>query len=182
MIGSRANRRNDESTLYWVLIVAIGVAGIGYAIYSEITAAPPPPAKVVEGRAWIIDGDTIVIDGAHIRLAYIDAPELGQSCKDGAGATYACGQVAKDALRRAIAGRTVRCEQVATDRYGRIVAVCASHGRDLGDAMVRGGQAINYGRFDSDDRYSQAENEARAASRGIWQGTFEQPEEWRRRQ
>lgn len=182
MVSRRATRANEESALYWVLIVAVCVAGLGYVIYSEITRAPPPPGKVVEGRAWVIDGDTIVINGTHIRLAYIDAPELAQSCKNAAGVAYACGQVARDSLRRAIAGRAVKCEEIAVDRFGRMVALCVAHGRDLGDAMVRGGQAVNYTRFDRDDRYRQAEIEARTASRGIWQGTFEEPETWRHRQ
>src|SRR5690554_382399 len=31
---------------------------------------------VLRGRCWVVDGDTIVIDNLHIRLAGIDAPEL----------------------------------------------------------------------------------------------------------
>ena len=39
------------------------------------TSSPPAPT-VLRGRCWVVDGDTIVIDNTHIRLAGIDAPEL----------------------------------------------------------------------------------------------------------
>lgn len=37
---------------------------------------PLPPDTVLKGQCWVIDGDTIVINNTHIRLAGIDAPEL----------------------------------------------------------------------------------------------------------
>ena len=43
--------------------------------------------------------------------------------------------------------------------------------------MVRAGYAVNF----MEGRYSGAEAEARSAKRGIWRGSFERPQEWRRR-
>ena len=37
-------------------------------------------AKSIEGRATVIDGDTIEIHGTRIRLNGIDAPESSQLC------------------------------------------------------------------------------------------------------
>jgi endonuclease YncB( thermonuclease family) len=34
----------------------------------------------VTGPARVIDGDTIVVDGEHVRLQGIDAPEKRQTC------------------------------------------------------------------------------------------------------
>ena len=61
----------------------------------------------------VIDGDTFETeDGRVIRLARVDAPELGTEE----------GQEAKLFLKRLIEGRTVAITEVATDRYGRVVA------------------------------------------------------------
>ena len=51
--------------------------------------------KLIYGKAKVIDGDTIKINGQNIRLQGIDAPEMKQSCKDQNNSSYACGQVSK---------------------------------------------------------------------------------------
>jgi hypothetical protein len=57
------------------------------------------------------------------------------------------------------------------------VATCRVNGRDLGDVIVRRGMGIAYLRYLS--KYMEAEVEARRARRGMWQGEFIEPEEWR---
>jgi len=49
---------------------------------------------------------------------------------------------AKAALSRMAAGKTLRCVQTDTDHYGRTIATCSVGGRDLGDALVAGGWAV----------------------------------------
>ena len=72
----------------------------------------------------------------------------------------------------------VACTPRGEDRYGRLLATCSTGAvADLGAALVRDGYAVNYGRYTSD--YAAAESEARAARRGVWQGTFDNPEDWR---
>ena len=46
----------------------------------------------------MIDGDTIVIGAAHLRLVGIDTPESDQTCADHGGLPYPCGAVAAPAL------------------------------------------------------------------------------------
>ena len=141
---------------------------------------PHAQQATLSGQARVIDGDTILIGEVHVRLFGIDAPEADQTCKDAKGVTYRCGLVATATLIEEIAGQPVTCFQVDTDKYGRTVATCAVNGRDLGDAMVRRGWAIAYLRYSH--KYEDAELEARLAKRGIFAGTFMEPEAWRHRQ
>jgi endonuclease YncB( thermonuclease family) len=50
---------------------------------------------------------------------------------------------------------------------------------DINEWLVAQGLALAYRRYSHD--YVAAEDEARAAGRGMWGGTFEPPWEWRRR-
>jgi endonuclease YncB( thermonuclease family) len=168
-----------------LVVVALFAAGVtaggmklaGSLVHGRAHAtAPSPPADIV-GRASVIDGDTIVIHGAHIRFYGIDAPESGQSCTDAGGRSYRCGQRAALALDNEIAGRAVSCDNRDVDRYGRIVAVCAAGGVELNRWMVAQGWAVAYRRYSSD--YVPDEAAAKSAGRGIWAGRFEMPEAWR---
>jgi endonuclease YncB( thermonuclease family) len=134
-------------------------------------------AEQIIGRAHVIDGDTIEIAGARVRLHGIDAPELHQRCSD-ADADTPCGEISRDALRELAEGREAVCEGRDRDRYRRLVAVCRVAGQDLGRAMVRAGQAVAFTRYSLD--YVPDEDAARAAKRGIWAGTFQHPADFRR--
>jgi endonuclease YncB( thermonuclease family) len=133
----------------------------------------------LSGQAYVIDGDTIVVRGQHVRLAGIDAPELDQHCLDAKGQSYPCGIEASAAISALTRNRDITCIEIDLDRYRRIVARCEVDGHDVGDTMVRAGHAIDYVRYDAEGRYAGAEREARGAKRGIWQGNFVQPEAWR---
>ncbi len=137
----------------------------------------PASAAGLAGVASIIDGDTLDIHGQRIRLYGIDAPESKQLCEEG-GKPVRCGQAAAKALDALIGRRPVSCLAKDRDRYGRTVAVCHLGKVDLNDWMVRGGHAVAYTRYGRD--YAAAEAEARRARRGVWAGTFETPEDWRR--
>jgi endonuclease YncB( thermonuclease family) len=129
------------------------------------------------GAFTAVDGDSLRKDGKDYRLHAIDAPELFQTCWRADGSEYNCGRLARDELRRLIGGSTVTCQILDTDRYGRSVAECSAGKLNLNDAMVRAGWAIAYTRHGQD--HAAAENKARAAKRGLWQGTFQAPEAWR---
>src|SRR5262245_60670879 len=96
----------------------------------------PCAAADIMGQATVIDGDTIEIHGTRIRLYGIDAPESGQTCKNGEY-VYRCGQEAARALADRISGETISCwAEGAPDHYGRVVAVCRSFSMiDLADWM-----------------------------------------------
>ena len=63
----------------------------------------------ISGQAEVIDGDTLRIGGARIRLYAIDAPESEQRCDDAQGHPYRCGLLATSVLEQEIAGAPVSC-------------------------------------------------------------------------
>jgi endonuclease YncB( thermonuclease family) len=124
------------------------------------------------GRARVVDGDTIALDGRRIRLAGIDAPELDQTCGSPERG-YPCGEVARDALRRLVEAGELACRVSGRDRYGRDVAACEVGGADIGRTLVQRGLALAYGRYLGEER------EARSARRGLWADSFVPPSRWR---
>lgn len=172
--------RSPASWLFWLIVIALGAVVAHFVGEKRFDITSPPASGAsITGRARIIDGDTIEIAGERIRLFGIDAPESRQQCRSGSGLNYPCGRAATRALSAAIRGSRVSCTPVDHDRFDRDVAICTAGGHDLGDVMVRSGHAIDYARY-SQGRYVDAEREARAARRGLWAGTFDQPDAWRR--
>jgi endonuclease YncB( thermonuclease family) len=167
-----------RNLVLWLLIIA-GIAFIGHQ--SGQFGTRRQPGEPVSGNARIIDGDSLEIAGARIRIFGIDAPEGRQQCRNAQGADYACGRDAARALDRIIGGRTVTCTPVSHDQYERDIATCEVIGRDIGEAMVRAGHARDYTRH-SRGRYASAEREAREAKRGMWAGSFEDPAAYRKRE
>lgn len=133
----------------------------------------PRDAQEITGKASIIDGDTVVVTGQHIRLKGIDAPELAQRCGEGQ-ADYPCGQEARRALVKMIDGKPIRCETSGRDKYKRTLGTCFAGDANLNRAMVETGQAVAYG------DYRDAEMQARAERKGLWKSSFDRPQDWRK--
>ncbi len=139
-----------------------------------------PPAAAADEEIRLRDGDSFVLGNGEFRLWGIDAPEFFQRCTDKAGQDYPCGRQAKDFLDSLIAGHAVRCEAMPKkSSETRMVAKCFADEIDLGRAMVRGGWALEYKYF-SKGAYTADELEAKNDARGIWQGFFQNPREWRK--
>ena len=131
----------------------------------------------LSGRARVIDGDTLEVGGARVRLYGIDAPESAQRCRSG-GRTWSCGREATRALARHIGSRSVVCKERDQDRYGRMVAVCWVGGEDVNAWMAARGWAFAYRKYSMS--YVGEEAAAKMAKHGIWQGDVVAPWEWRR--
>lgn len=108
------------------------------APFDAKTAAPKPDRPVLEGSAYVIDGDSLVIQKTQVRLFGVDAPEMN----------HPYGKKAKWALVSLCKGQTVRAEISEQDAYGRTVARCSlQDGRDLSAEMVKLGLAIDWPKF-----------------------------------
>ena len=135
------------------------------------------------GEAEVTDGDTIVINDIRIRFTGSDAPESyffgkTQTCLDGKGREWECGNAATQKLKELINNQTVRCTDKGQDRYGRTLGICYVGDMDLQAEMVKSGMAVAYLRYS--DRYEKEQNYAKKVKAGMWAGEFKQPEVWRR--
>ncbi len=139
--------------------------------------APSAVVADITGKPRVIDGDTIIIRKTRIRLHGIDAPEYKQKCNFG-DRVWSCGKVARDILTHTIGTKRVACKGDEKDRYGRLLAVCYAGPHDLNAKMVRLGWALAYRRYSMD--YVDDEKTAKVARKGLWQGEFVPPWEWRR--
>ena len=148
---------------------------LALALLSIATTAHAQSAPIV-GPAHAADGDSLVINDTRIRLYGIDAPELDQQCQRN-GVNWACGAEAKQALQDMVADRPVTCLPHSTDKHGRVVAICSDQYGEINVAMVELGWATAYS-FHT-DRYEAAQASAKAARKGIWDGQFTNPRDYR---
>lgn len=93
---------------------------------------------ILQGAAYVIDGDTIVVEKTQIRLFGVDAPEID----------HPFGKKAKWALVSLCKGQPILAEVAEQDVHGRTVARCyLPDGRDLSAEMVRLGLALDWPKF-----------------------------------
>lgn len=151
------------SGLALVLILALGIPAAGQT--------------VITGNASVIDGDTLDIRGTRIRLVGIDAPEGRQVCARSNGAAWQCGDASSQALQRYLGRVPVRCEPTGQDRFNRTLATCFKGTEDINGWMVANGWAVAFRRYSL--AYVAAEDRARVAKLGLWDGTFQMPWDWR---
>jgi endonuclease YncB( thermonuclease family) len=150
--------------LSWRRPVAFALAVALFA--GPAATASGAPSEVVSGPAMAVDGDTLDVSGARVRLEGIDAPEVSQTCPRAWLGTWDCGRAAKRAMEDMVRGQDVTCESRGHDKYDRMLGVCFAAGRNVNAAMVRAGLAWAFVKYS--DTYVAEEAEARAARAGIW--------------
>lgn len=156
------------------ILIAAAILIIMIIYFKHTQKANFSSKETLEGHAFVIDGDSIMISSVMIRLLGIDAPELQQLCgnKD---AQYPCGLEAKKYLEKLIANHPVTCYWHKKDKYRRILATCKTKQvSNINATLVRNGWAVSY------HAYPKEEQEARERKKGIWQSNFQRPREWRR--
>jgi endonuclease YncB( thermonuclease family) len=137
------------------------------------------PGAVLEGRVvGVADGDTLTLlverRPVRIRLAQIDAPEIGQPY----------GRRSKAALSELVFGKPAQVAVVDEDDYGRQVGEVYVAGVHVNFDMVRQGHAWAYTRFARSTEVIDLESDARRAGRGLWrlpESQRDPPWVWRQR-
>ena len=154
-------------------------------LIAKATTPPPAGSQTLTARVIsVADGDTITVLDANntqhrIRLSGIDAPESHQ----------AFGTQSKNNLSDLVFDKDVTVEYYKTDQYGRLVGKIIVNGQDINLEQLKAGMAWHYKEYEreqsKEDRelYANAEDEARAAHRGLWIDLNPiQPSEFRREQ
>lgn len=134
--------------------------------------------KKVEPK-FISDGDTVSVS---IRLYGIDTPESDQLCERADGSCWRCGERAQEVLSGFVKNQETRLQFTGDVTHGRPVATIRLGQRDINKEMVRQGHAVVFERFlpsDMKREYNDAQNEAKNGNRGVWQGDFIMPWDWR---
>ncbi len=142
-------------------------------------------AKVIA----VLDGDTVLVKRASglvkIRLAEIDAPEVGHAGMGGqppnSQKAQTFGEMSKRSLSDMVLGKQVQVNSQAVDQYGRMVAHLSINGLDVNAEQIRRGMAWEYSNFHSNKALIALQEEARHAPRGLWaQDKPTPPWEWRK--
>jgi endonuclease YncB( thermonuclease family) len=133
----------------------------------------------ISGLAVTLTGDTMRVDGTLVRLQGIEAPAPAQPCYRESRRRWNCASSARAGLDAIVRGRKVTCNSSGQDDEGRTLASClVDDGKDIATQLVQSGLV-----FAADasffDPLRNAESDARAAKRGIWQGEVMRPRDWR---
>ena len=143
--------------------------------------------KEISGNAQIIDGDTIKINSKKIRLHGIDAPEFKQKCKKPYltiifftfTKDYPCGKISTQKLQNKINNKVITCKILDVDRYKRFIGECYKRNLNLNSWLVSNGYAVAYRKYSK--KYISNEINAKNEKKGLWQGKFEMPWDFRRK-
>jgi len=133
-------------------------------------------AAELEGRVvGVHDGDSITFLAGRlelkVRLADIDAPELGQ----------AFGQRSKQSLSDLCFGKPAALAIQGSDRYERTLARVRCAGVDANREQVRRGMAWVFDRYVKDRSLYSDQEAARSTGRGLWADPKAMPPwAWRR--
>ncbi len=126
-------------------------------------AASGPPGMVLRHVQRVVDGDTVVLAGRQrIRLAGVNAPEIDEEL----------GLVAREFAQKFAHRKDAWVSEARKDGYGRLVSDVVVDGRSLAEELVRAGLGHVFLFPPEDERSArallEAQDEARAARRGIW--------------
>ena len=167
------------------LIILIIISSIFFILtYNDVRSEN---LNKISGFAKVVDGDTIKINSKKIRLYGIDAPEKKQKCKKtyltisfmSFTKDYMCGEVSTQKLIKKINKQKLNCNILDVDRYKRLIGECFKRNINLNSWMVSNGYAVAYRKYSK--KYVSDEINAKNNKIGIWQGKFEMPWDYRRK-
>ena len=154
-------------------IIYVSIVAIALALCAGAASAGESYTALV---VKVSDGDTITVvnrdsDRVKIRLANIDAPEKKQPY----------GYEATQALSSLIHSKHVIISPTNTDRYNRTIATVWLGNQNINAAMVKGGMAWVYTRYNNNPELPVVQLEARSLKAGLWKDTNPmEPWKWRK--
>lgn len=140
----------------WPWLLAAAFIGLAVVVRELPTVSLPHPFATgrqdIPARAWqvcgaagagsncVVDGDTVHIAGATVRLAGLDTPELAGACE----AERIAARVARDALAAWLSEGPFTVHGDATDKYGRPLRTFTRGSSGAAEALVAKGVARSY--------------------------------------
>jgi endonuclease YncB( thermonuclease family) len=133
----------------------------------SVSPLQPPANRSAGPHLWRVvgvhDGDTVTcLDESNqqqkVRLAEIDAPEIGQDY----------GKVSREALAEMVFGKTVEVTEDGKDRYGRWIGHLSSNGVDVNRQMIATGNAWHYEDYSRDTSLAVLQTQAQSQRLGLW--------------
>lgn len=160
-------------------IAALVVAVAGLAAFGGPVAAA---ADTITGPGQAIGPDIIMVNKQRVILLGIDAPENGQTCKDG-NTTWTCADTAFAVLDQLVKAGPVTCQLIGRpDPFNRRGGICTVEGKDVAGEMVSQGLALPYPHDKQSSLYLDDQKQAQAAKAGLWKPgvVFVKPWDYRR--
>ena len=158
-------------------LLGVALAFASAPLFAPVSAQELRP-KEVSGRASVVDGDTLRIGLAVVRLWGVDAPEI-ETCR---AATVPmrpfCGtphaETSRQSLERIAGTGDIVCREVNRDSFGQMMGECFAGRVNIGVEQIRSGNAVGWPTYLRQDTqrsvaFNAAEAEAKAARRGVWQ-------------
>lgn len=133
----------------------------------SVTPQQQPASLSAGPHLWRVvgvhDGDTVTcLDESNqqqkVRLAEIDAPEIGQDY----------GKVSREVLAEMVFGKTVEVTEDGKDRYGRWIGHLSSNGVDVNRQMIATGNAWHYADYSRDTSLAALQAQAQSQRLGLW--------------
>lgn len=137
---------------------------------------PPPDTTPMTGQPQIVSTSSLALNGKRIVFFGVDPAMKMMPCSVG-NRGWDCGTAALRILMNLIGREPVSCEPKGIDLFSRVFAKCSVHGQDIALALVEAGMAVAIP--EETTEYVEAEKKAKAEKKGIWQGTFVPPSEFR---
>jgi endonuclease YncB( thermonuclease family) len=108
------------------------------ALVASIAFSAAQAAETLSGPSRVLDGDTVVVGGIHVRLKGVDAAERGTVRGDDA-----------TAIMRSIVGNSyLTCQLTGEKTWRREVGFCfTADGRDIQREIVEMGAALACARY-----------------------------------
>lgn len=131
-------------------------------------------ASNASAEVKVLDGDSLIVDKAEIRLIGVDAPEYMQFCFDEKELAYDCGEEARLALEKLVYKKKVVCNKIKKDIYKRDLSECFADKLNINIELLRQGWVVLY--RSQNKLYIKAQTEAQKNKSGIWKGRFMKPE------
>lgn len=156
------------------LIIVVALAAL---IFARLWLTPQrPPEALSEGTyrvQRVVDGDTLLLDNrARVRLVGVDAPERADSDRHAEPFAPEASEFARRFVEQEDGMVRLQFDRERVDKYGRFLAYVWVGERMLNEELVRAGLATAETGFryapSMKNRFRRAEDEAKAAGRGIW--------------